>query len=388
VSALVAPEWGGLKLYGRRRAEDLIAALAEFDGTGEACPRAAADWIRDLQVNQAPGVAAIQVMTIHKSKGLGFDVVMLPELPDRMQVPSAGDFKVARGVDWLLQVPGSWAYKRHPETKAAFDRWEETQRYETLCLLYVALTRAKRGLYVYLPEEPAARKNKPAGETHATPANLVRQSTGLEFPESHPDWTSAVEDAVKPEIAAVAKLPGGKAQRSRTSPSARKLSGGKGSGSGRRIGNEVHALFEKIAWLAEGKGLAQPFSAAGKMVEDALKIPAIHAVFKEQGQELYREQGFELIHQGRWMSGVIDRLHVTREDGAVTGVEVIDFKTDVVKSGAQLLARYAGQMMSYQAAMAQVFEVELDCVWCRLVSTHLGEVIDVNKVNTQGEFDL
>ncbi len=388
VSALVAPEWSGLKLYGRRRAEDLIAALADFDSSGEACPRAAAEWVRDLQVNQAPGVAAIQVMTIHKSKGLGFDVVMLPELPDRMQVPSAGDFKVARGVDWLLQVPGSWAYKRHPETKAAFDRWEETQRYETLCLLYVALTRAKRGLYVYLPEEPAARKDKPAGEIHSTPANLVRQSTGLEFPESDPDWTASVEDALKPKMEALPKLPDGKAQRSRTSPSAGKLAGATGTGSGRRIGNEVHALFEAIGWLADGEIPQQPFSRGGKMVEDALKVPAIHAVFEKKGQELYREQGFELIQQGKWMSGIIDRLHVTRKDGNVIAVEVIDFKTDAVKSGDQLVARYAGQMMSYQAAMAEVFEMEPDRVCCRLVSTHLGEVIDVNKVNTQGEFDL
>ncbi len=385
VSALVAPEWSELHLYGRRRAEDLIAALAEFDGTGEACPRAAADWIRDLQVNQAPGVAAIQVMTIHKSKGLGFDVVMLPEISDSRQVPAANDFKVARGVDWLLQVPGSWAYKRHPETKAAFDRWEETQRYETLCLLYVALTRAKRGLYVYLPAEPPSRKNK---EDFASPANLVRQSTGLEFTESDPKWTDTVGEASKPEVVALPKLSSGKAQRSRTSPSARKSSDVASSGSGRRIGTEVHALFEKIAWLEPGDVPAQPFSGAGKIVEDALKIPAVHAVFEERGGELFREQAFELIHQGKWMSGVIDRLHVHREGGVVSGIEVIDFKTDAVRSADKLVAQYAGQMMSYQAAMAEVFEVAPERVRCRLVSTHLGEVIDVSKVNTQGELDL
>ena len=385
VSALVAPEWEELHLYGRRRAEDLIASLAEFDATGEACPRAAADWVRDLQVNQAPGVAAIQVMTIHKSKGLGFDVVMLPELSDSRQVPAANDFKVARGVDWLLQVPGSWAYKRHPETKAAFDRWEESQRYETLCLLYVALTRAKRGLYVYLPEEPPSRKEK---EEFASPANLVRQSTGLDFPESDPDWTDTVEVAVKVEAEALPTLIGGKPQRSRTSPSSQKATGAASTGSGRRIGSEVHGLFEKIAWLKPGEVTKQPFSAAGKIVEDALKIAGIHEVFEERGGELYREQAFELVLQGKWMSGVIDRLHVHREGGVVTEVEVIDFKTDAVKSADKLVAQYAGQMMSYQAAMAEVFEIAPEKVRCRLLSTHLGEVIDVSKVNTQGELDL
>lgn len=385
VSALIAPEWGELGLYGRRRAEDLIAALAEFDGTGEACPRAAADWIRDLKVNSAPGVAAIQVMTIHKSKGLGFDVVMLPELPDRSQVPDATKFKVARGVDWLLQVPGKWAYQEHPETKAAFERWGETQKYEAMCLLYVALTRAKRGLYVFLPEEPKSRKEK---ESFASPANLVRQSTGIEFPESDPDWTETVEDLEKTKVKSLPELPEGKAQRSRTSPSAGKGEVAKGGGSGRKIGTEVHALFEKIEWLEVAEVPPQPFSGAGKIVEDALKDPKIHAVFENEGAELFREQAFELIHQGKWMSGVVDRLHVYRDGSTISKVEVLDFKTDGVKSGRELIERYGSQMMSYQAAISQVFGVEPEWVECRMISTHLGEVIDVKEVNTQGELDL
>ena len=388
VSALVAPEWGRLELYGRRRAEDFIAALAEFDRTGEACPRAAANWIRGLQVNQAPGVAAIQVMTIHKSKGLGFDVVMLPELPDRLQVPNAGDFKVARGVDWLLQVPGKWAYLAHRETKAAYERWAELQKYETLCLLYVALTRAKRGLYVFLPEEPAARRGKPAGERHATPANLVRQSTGLELIGSDPDWSASVPSSKKIEGGGILKLPEGKPRRSRTSPSSEKGAAAKGGGTGRRLGVEVHRLFEKIGWLSPGEVPAQSFSAAGKIVEDSLKAEAIHKVFENDGAELYREQAFELIYQNKWMSGVVDRLHLYREAGEISRIEVIDFKTDVVKSSSDLVVRYLEQMMSYQAAVAQVFEVGVSMVECRIVSTSLAEVIDVNGGDIQGELDL
>ena len=388
VSALIAPEWGRLGLYGRRRAEDMISSLSEFDGTGEACPRAAAARIRDLQVNQSPGVAAIEVMTIHKSKGLGFDVVMLPELPDRNQVPNAKDFKVARGKDWLLQVPGKWAYLEHPETKSAFERWSESQKYETLCLLYVALTRAKRGLYVFLPGEPAARRGKPAGESHATPANLVRQATGTDFPESDPRWTDGVESLEVPEPKVLPKLPEGMAQRSRTNPSTGKKQFGTGGGSGRRIGVEVHSLFEEIEWLEPGEIPSLPYSAAGKIVEDSLKVPEIHKVFEDCGAELYREQGFELIHQGKWMSGVVDRLHVYREGDETTKLEVIDFKTDGVKSGAELVERYAAQMMSYQGALAAVFGVEPSLVKCRLLSTHLGEVVEVDEVKTQGYLDL
>lgn len=382
VSALVAEEWESLGLYGRRRAEDLIAALAEFDSMGDASPRAACSWIRDLKVGQAPGVAAIQVMTIHKSKGLGFDVVMLPELPDRNQIPESGKFKVARGKDWLLQVPGKWAYENHPEVTQAFEHWQEGQIYENLCLLYVALTRAKRGLYIFLPEEPKSRKDK---EIFRTPANLVRQSTGVTFAGADPDWTREVEALVEPEPEAPTVLPKPKAQRARTSPSAEKGGAISGGGSGRRIGTEVHALFEGIGWLESGEIPRQPFSAAGKMVEDALKIPAIHQVFEHQGQTLYREQPIEVIVNGKWMSGIVDRLHVSEE-----GIEVYDFKTDAVSSIGELQSRYRGQMEAYQSALAKIFDLEESRVSCRMISTHLGKVIELGEGGEpeQGELGL
>ncbi|MDB4524564.1 PD-(D/E)XK nuclease family protein, partial [Akkermansiaceae bacterium] len=186
----------------------------------------------------------------------------------------------------------------------------------------------------------------------------------------------------------ILKLPEGKPRRSRTSPSSEKGAAAKGGGTGRRLGVEVHRLFEKIGWLSPGEVPAQSFSAAGKIVEDSLKAEAIHKVFENDGGELYREQAFELIYQNKWMSGVVDRLHLYREDGEISRIEVIDFKTDVVKSSSDLVVRYLEQMMSYQAAVAQVFEVGVSMVECRIVSTSLAEVIDVNGGDIQGELDL
>lgn len=388
ISGLLEREWPGLGPYGRRRAEDLLLALSQFDARGEGCPRAAAAAIRELEVSQSPGVAAIQVMTIHKSKGLGFDVVMLPELPDREQVPSARYFTVAGGEGWLLQTPAKWACLEHPETKAAYERWGESQKYEMLCLWYVALTRAKRGLYLFLPGEPASRRNKSAGETHATPANLVRQTTGGDFPESDPAWTGPVPGIEPAGDPIVPALPRGRPQRSRTSPSRDKAAPGSGGGSGRRVGTEVHRLFEKIAWLKPGEVPPQPYSAAGKMVEEALAIPEIHQIFEDPGATLFREQSFELIENGKWVSGVVDRMHVAYDGAGVSRVEIIDFKSDAVQSAAELAGRYAGQIAAYQRAVARVFEIAPSRVLGRLLSTHLGEVIEVDKTDFQEELDL
>ncbi len=108
IGEVIAGCWPAWSDFGRRRAGDLLAALAALDAQGGVSPREAADWIERLEVAQNPGVAAVQVMTIHKAKGLGFDVVVLPEVPDDA-IPQAQYFEVAEGADWLTQTPPKWA---------------------------------------------------------------------------------------------------------------------------------------------------------------------------------------------------------------------------------------------------------------------------------------
>ncbi len=373
LEALVAPEWEALSDYGKRRATDLIHALREFDAGRDSSPRAARDWVSGLEVSQAPGAAAVQIMTIHKSKGLGFDVVMLPDFQDS-QVPNSGRFKIARGEGWLLQAPNAMVRGQVPALGEAFDLWAADQRYEAMCLLYVALTRSKRGLYVYMEAEPPSRlKKKAEAEGWKSPANLIRRTAGGDFQEGDPNWTAdvGVREAKPPK--SLPQLAKAVPLRSRSTPSAAKgeISG---SGTGRKIGNEVHALFEKIGWLETGAVPDQPLSQAGKIVEDALKIPHLHAVFEDQGSQLFREQQIELILDEKWMTGIVDRMHVYRENEVITRIEVIDFKTDAVEA-LELLGRYGGQMKAYRRALAQVFEVEESLIDCQLLSTHLGELI-------------
>ena len=64
---------------------------------------------------------------------------------------------------------------------------------------------------------------------------------------------------------------------------------------------------------------------------DLLKIPNSDSSSNAVGRpvELFREQPVDAILDGKWLSGVMDRLHLHRDTaGVVTRVEVIDFKTD------------------------------------------------------------
>lgn len=98
--------------------------------------------------------AALQVMTIHKSKGLEFDTVFLPSIGAR---PNKGASPLLRWLQLpaedkstlLLFSPIQAAHQTHCPLYDYLGRLDEKKaHYETQRLLYVAVTRAKTRLYL------------------------------------------------------------------------------------------------------------------------------------------------------------------------------------------------------------------------------------------------
>lgn len=386
IEGLIEPVWEELSEFARRRVGDVIGALAEFDARGGSTARQAVRWLTELEISQSPGVAAVQVMTIHKAKGLGFDVVVLPEIEDD-QVPNRGGFKAASatsdGSPWLLHPPADWVRDLVPALAEVEGQWSDDQRYEMMCVLYVALTRAKRGLYVLLPEVPKSRKN---AASWASPANLLALACGgaEEGPLFHagdPGWIEGVPERIARSAPAVPALSDGVPVRARSTPSGAKAEAPRGSGSpggGLGFGREVHRLLERVAWLEEGLGNLGEGPAAD-LVRECLENEEIAAFFqRREGVEALREQAVEVLLDGRWMSGVIDRLLITRDrQGKALAATVIDFKTDRVEQATALIERYSSQMLAYRSAVAEVLGLEPGVIDCVLISTGLKEVVKI-----------
>jgi len=378
VEQVVEPCWSKWSDFGRRRAGDLISALAGLDAQGGATPREAADWVERLKISQSPGVAAVQVMTIHKSKGLGFDVVLIPDIPNDV-IPSARYFTIAEGDDWITQPPAKWARRLFPELVDAEERWAAAQRYESFCMLYVALTRAKRALHVLL--EPPS---KSAEDTKASLANWLATSIGssgepgIVFQCGASDWPKEFPLLAEKEIAPP-EAPLGEAipRRDRTTPSTAKAAAAVISfaGDAMKWGNDLHQAMESIGWIDDAPPTL-PQGKMGSMIKDLLAKEPIRALFLHGGRkvELYREQAVEAVINDKWLTGTIDRLHVHRDvSGVAIRVEVIDFKTDAIESHQELLDRYTGQMTAYREAMERIYPGAM--IDCLLVSTTLREVI-------------
>ena len=350
----------GWSEFGRRRADDLLAALADFDATGCYSARQAADWIKRLEIAQNPGVAAVQVMTIHKSKGLGFDVVVLPHIPAEL-TPATQKFNIARGDGWVSETPPAWARNIIRAMREAEDRWGAAQRYEAICMLYVALTRAKRGLYVML--------NQPGNDSNpdkASLANWILRSAGENSPNEETifeagkaDWFQLVDLLpVAEDQPAPTQLPPPTQKRASLTPSKAKNKNKAPvhSPTGMKFGADVHALMEEIGWIDE-TFVQQPQNDAGKAVARLIESPTVATLLKREKKtiDLYREQAIVALIDGRLMTGVIDRLHIHRDkSGEVTRVEIIDYKTDAVAAANELIDRYSGQMQAYRSTLQKI----------------------------------
>jgi ATP-dependent exoDNAse (exonuclease V) beta subunit len=134
--------------------EDAAAYFELLDSLAEAADLADFDWFRE-QVNalfaqpNAQAGETLQLMTIHKAKGLEFDTVILPGLSS---VPRGEDQRLLlwlehRGELLLAPISESGGDK-DPIYRylAGIERRKSEQ--ETARLLYVAATRARRGLHL------------------------------------------------------------------------------------------------------------------------------------------------------------------------------------------------------------------------------------------------
>ncbi len=365
--------WAEWSEFGKRRAGDLLTALATLDAQGVLSVQEAADWVERLAVSQSPGVAAVQVMTIHKSKGLGFDLVILPDVPSG-KIPSATHFEVAEGEGWISAPPPKWARDLIPEMREAEQKWGVGQTYEALCMLYVALTRSKRGLYVLL--EPPS-KNQDAN--HPSLANWLAGAVksegklGIVYQAGNSDWIAELPllDA-KPSQFHSPSLPPTVARPERTSPSMGKSTI---SVAGQYFGTQVHQALEQIAWLDE-QPFISPMGEVGKFVQAVLAAPAVLSLLERKGRdiELFREQSIEAKIDGKFFRGVIDRLHLQRDEaGEVVFIEIIDFKTDAIHTMEDLAQRHTPQMAAYRQMLGKLYpRARLQCT---LLSTHHREVI-------------
>lgn len=396
-------------LFSRERGRQFVTAAGVFDATGS---RDVAEFVAFMQrhtVRDAESPGVVRVMTIHKSKGLGFDVVLLPDLEGQRIDQRRGGLAVQRTrervVDWVLELPPK-LFHAQDETLAGHVRAAEADAcYEALALLYVAMTRAKRAMYLITkPPGTSESRNYPklvastlGAESATVSVGQLRLAGGWSV--GQPDWHAALtateELPAAEKSARIARFVGVPRNRRMTRrlaqrPSAQgheriaaaQLLAAEG-GRARDFGSAVHRLLATVKWscAADVDTRVRAWMDAGAepdAVETAakcLRATELSDIWREPEAEaeVWRERAFEVVLEDAWVTGVFDRVIVERADGRVRRVRVFDFKTDQLTEGASLetaTQRHAAQLNVYRRVAAVFAAVSPAQVECEVVFTH------------------
>ena len=195
-AALLAPYGPGRTA---RRLEQILEMASAFDSLP---PMRPSEFVRAVRESNAenPGTAPVRVMTINRSKGLEFDAVFLPDLEWKTRVSDKACLVESASVEEIsgdgLTVKAIYARPNKtlrqlvPELLALSQIEEADEVTGMLCLLYVAMTRAKHALHLYVAPHKINQNGAPR-QPGLKPAAILRAALaeGPADPRQGSDWT-------------------------------------------------------------------------------------------------------------------------------------------------------------------------------------------------------
>ena len=359
------------------RFADLIKCAAEFDDVRDETVKLSGfiEYLSERKRRDFAEEGMVRIMTMHQSKGLGFDHVIVPfyEFDDLYGSRHSGPLK-SSDPRWILDNPSFDTDMTDPTLRAAERRRRQSQLYASLCLDYVALTRAKKALTIIL--HPQNAKPPPEPMRFSDLVRLVGLESGGDwnwyekFGGPSPKDTPAEPADETPPVRRKKRVSVAKARPSESfiTGMAADVLFSDGYGAGAEYGMEVHAKYEEVEWISEADA------------EDAIDRMFV----KPDGLvELWRERPYEIFADGSWESGQFDRVVFT-DEGCGRKVVILDFKTNAMRSGEtvdayerRLREAYVPQMAAYRRAVHILTGIPLADVSAKLLLMRTRSVVDV-----------
>ena len=403
----------------RARLRSLVARARAFDGEQERDLDAGIDFLERTSEGEVDPGDTVVIETIHKAKGLEYDAVILVEEESRSVTRSDRGITALRndcgGVEWILEPLKQDLMSADPELEKLRNQTRAQGGFEALCRLYVAMTRARRGLYMIAPAKRAETESLlgflqqkllsdgavPLRE-RALRVTVSEQAAAGPPPTAAVLWENGTQDWYESQTPAASGA--GETDAATDAPSSERFapllerprlvrpSSGKSTAVGAApffdlrdeaedFGSRVHAAFQQIEWLeADAEPPPETVSEGDTRVRDTLrKCFADHAIRQlftphNHAVEVWRERPFTFVAEGRMINGIFDRVHLHRnENGDVQRAEIIDFKTDRLNDPgavARAAETHRPQMAAYVEALAGMLNLKPSAVHPVLIFTH------------------
>jgi ATP-dependent helicase/nuclease subunit A len=413
--------------WNRHRFGQLVSKGLQFEKRNELRVSRFVDLIEDTQVSD-PLAAPVRIMTVHASKGLEFDAVLMPFFPTSTKPRNplmAQRLDARRGYERISLTPTKAVIPFSGTLKAMNSSQIHREIQEDLCVLYVAMTRARQRLEIIVPPEI---KKSSVFRTESLLRTAMRDEFLEPFviPKAKVLWHNATQvdfdfsaAPVDEEIEPAEVLPRqlqlqaskGKRALPRWSPSSTEGDGRIGgatllstsASAARSRGTAIHRLFEEVAWLDNFHGNDQHLlhllsecgytgSAAMDLItsfRDALDKPEVQQLLTRPDKpgecELWRELPFAVSLKDEHgadaiLNGIFDRVMLHSIDGHIVHATVIDFKTGAVAGELDLISKadfYRSQMRAYRKALCVRTGLEPEQVECKLLFVDAGMVADI-----------
>lgn len=365
-------------LINASNAAAFIEAASDYDTKR----RAGADLLRfagfvEHRVQQESETAGVvRVMTVHFSKGLGMDMVILPEMGGKgiAELHDRSGMTVHRDkggrIQWGLLLPGEGICAEDETLKNAREHFRSREAYENFCVLYVAMTRAKHALYC-LHVRGKDIKNSGRWLENNFPITSEGDSGSRSLGNARWFEDFTFQEQGGREIAGTS-IKGVRATERVAVPSFHE--GGDVppevllvGGSAQSLGVEVHEILAQIEWLGDQPDFAGASEEAARVVRRFLDGEGTSIFARPDGAVmLWRERVFDVEIDGCPISGIFDRVHISLDqDGRPLEACVYDFKTS--RKATDMAERYGGQLEVYRKAAALLLGLEAARVRAELV---------------------
>ncbi|MCB0343751.1 MAG: UvrD-helicase domain-containing protein [Bdellovibrionales bacterium] len=392
----------------RLRLEQLVELAFRFERDAGSRPKYFADYVRSTRVALPTG-SPVRVMTIHQSKGLEFDSVVLADIDTVL-----GSGVQRSGVllhradplsepDCVVRYPKREVRSLVPTLVEMYEQACAEELRESLSVLYVALTRAVHSLTILIPSSKNRRGNTFADVLVGALARDVERAPDRVLYESgSTDWArtwqgSSVTPTEHPDAHplnfATAAAPR-RFERKRASLAARgveEVFAYVENREARRRGTAFHAMLEHVEWIEDDFTSGQ-LSAAVRGVPGGLGAFAeeLFAVlskgemkqvlsteryvdWKVDQLQVFNELPYSVLSGSELLSGKIDRVVVGSNGGIAQQIEILDYKTGGIREEDQ--AKYAAQMEAYREAVSHLFACRPDQIAAGLLYLDEGRFI-------------
>ncbi len=411
--------------YDRKRMESAWHAAGKFSGTPE-------EFIENIDILSSKEAAldnTIQIMTFHRSKGLGFDIVFLPDtatpagrggstlLPEVMSMDMDMNNGVLPEPEWISYLPRTGITGEVPVFADNERMKKAAKAFERCCALYVALTRVKRALYVIISpgsgstgmalDQIMLERLRGFGPQAADREwfSGVQERTGLgdrltlHYSCGRESWHGLIPE-YRDDVREIPDIPreiaGGagnekiihasEEKSSVISPERRFSTAG-----GMTVGTGIHELMEKIIRIEASSWDAGEF--CRKNLPDSPYAPVIRNIFctalapdseiftmlcnVDPECEVWNERRFMVNVSGLGMiSGAFDRVVIRRDNGVPAAAEIFDWKSDDLASPEQFLC-YGEQLRIYRRALAQLLNLPENSIRANICALKLKKIIFV-----------